>query len=136
MRVAWCLLPVASALACAQVLSYDDYRARESVVVPPDTGVAPDTEPVVADTADVGLPPLHPPARPSGEAKPSGTGKTLWLAIRSYELGTVDPAGINDEAANSQIDNAQIDGERPQPRATARGRTTSTTRRAPARSRR
>jgi len=93
-RLALLGLAFVSTVACAQVLGYDDYQERRSDAGASDTAI--DTEVVVDDVAEVGPPPARPPARPSGEAKPSGTGKTLWLAFRRYELGSVDPAGIDD----------------------------------------
>jgi hypothetical protein len=82
--------------ACAQVLSYDDYRERvaPSAIdsgVTTDVDAAPEQE--EAGDADAADPPIRPPARPAADAKPSGTGKTLWLAVRKYYLGTVDPSG-------------------------------------------
>lgn len=94
MRLALPGLAFVSTVACAQVLGYDDFEARRPDAAASDTAV--DSEVVVEDVADAGPPPVRPPARPSGEAKPSGTGKTLWLAFRKYELGSVDPAGIDD----------------------------------------
>ncbi len=83
--------------ACAQVLSYDDYRERVAPAPPVDSSVAAEADVDVPDTAvsdaDAGEPPLRIPTRPAGEAKPSGTGKTVWLAVRHYYLGTVDPSG-------------------------------------------
>lgn len=86
--------------ACAQVLGYDDYRAREAPAPETnDTGVAVDTAPDVPDAADAGEPPIRPPGRPSGEPVASGKGRTLWLAIKAYRLGSIDPAGISDDTA-------------------------------------
>jgi hypothetical protein len=93
-------LLVVLTLGCAQVLSYDDYRARTAdatVDVSVDTAVT-----IVEDTrvdADADLPPLRVPARPSGDAVASGKGKTLWLAARRYSYGMADLAGVESEVA-------------------------------------
>jgi hypothetical protein len=84
MKRAWLLAPLCT-VACAQLLSYDDYQARS---VETDSGVSPsETSSEVATDADVDTGPARPPERPSGEKKPSGTGKTLWLAVKHYHLG-------------------------------------------------
>jgi len=91
---------VLGAVACAQVLGYEDYRARDdSAPAMIDSGAPLDTEVFVTDTADVGEPPVRPPQRPKGDAVASGSGKTLWLAFKRYELGSIDPTGVSDETA-------------------------------------
>jgi hypothetical protein len=95
----------ASSVACAQVLGYDDYRARQgedrveidSAIE--DTYVDTFVEEVGGDAEDSGPAPHRIPARPEGAATPSG-GKTLWLGVRTYRLGAVDPDGLgSDEEA-------------------------------------
>lgn len=82
------LVPVLVA-ACAQVLSYDDYRARPdgSEVggdAPADTHVPlTDTGPTVARA----------PERPPGDAVPSNKGRTLWVAAKRLYLGTTNSLG-------------------------------------------
>ncbi len=91
---------VFAALSCAQVLGYDDYRARDRTTPAPiDTGIADTGAPEPETAADTGEPPFRAPARPIGDAAPSGSGKTLWLAIKTYRLGSIDPAGLSDETA-------------------------------------
>lgn len=84
--------------ACANLLSYDDYKTRsntaDSAII--ETSIA-DTR--VEDTPDSGPPPARLPPRPAGEAKPSTTGKTLWLAARSYSFGLTDTSGVDSEGA-------------------------------------
>jgi hypothetical protein len=93
-RLGGFVLAVACVAACAQVLSYDDYRERPAKVV--DTGVAvadvSDAQEAAPDVVDSGPPPWRVPLRPAGERKASG-GKTIWLAVRTYHLGIFDPAG-------------------------------------------
>ncbi len=100
MRSLWlAVVVVAPIAACAQLLSYDDYRGRDGA--PADTGVA---ETSVEDTAvDAGPPPpARAPSRPSGPAVASGTGKTLWLAVRTYSYGLTDSSGkVSDTAWKS-----------------------------------
>jgi len=88
MRRLW-IAVVAPVAACAELLSYDDLRAREGA--PVDAGVAE----TVVDTGvvETGLPPARVPSRPSGPSVASGTGKTLWLAARTYSYGLTDSAG-------------------------------------------
>jgi hypothetical protein len=72
---------------------YDDLRVEAPTA---DTG--PDT---TADTADGGdaatdatpdaATAATPPGPPTGEAKPSGKGKTLWFAVDRFHLGQLDP---------------------------------------------
>ena len=88
------MLAIASLAACAQVLSYDDYRERPAAIV--DTGVAIDTADTfeaAPDVVDTGPPPARVPTRPTGERKPSGTGKTIWLAVHAYHMGIVSEDG-------------------------------------------
>lgn len=88
-------------LGCAQVLSYDDYRARRpdaTIDVVVDTSVVVEDVRVEAD-ADAELPPLRVPARPAGAISPSGSGKTLWLAARRYSYGMADLGGVESEVA-------------------------------------
>jgi hypothetical protein len=71
--------------ACAQLLSYDDYRARDELRV----DAAPSD--VVEDTAPV-RPGKWPP-RPTGAAAPSGKGQTRWFGVRRFTTGTTTPEG-------------------------------------------
>ncbi|MBI2393064.1 MAG: hypothetical protein HYV09_26000 [Deltaproteobacteria bacterium] len=83
--------PVALA-SCAQILSYDDYQARPASR--PDTGT--DTAVAdVADAADTGPAPARLPTRPAGEAKPSGTGRTLWFGVKRMYLGSQTSLGVD-----------------------------------------
>lgn len=75
-------------VGCAQLLSYDDYQPRSDA---PDafvdaTGDATDA----ATDADAGEPPVRLPARPSGPTMASGKGKSIWVAVRRFRLGSVD----------------------------------------------
>jgi hypothetical protein len=84
------LAPLLSALACARILSYDEYAPRDG----DDPLDAPASEGAVSDTLeDAGPPPARVPARPAGQAKPSGAGKTLWVAARRYTYGASEPSG-------------------------------------------
>ncbi|MGZ3454809.1 MAG: hypothetical protein ACXVEF_34725 [Polyangiales bacterium] len=79
------LLAPVLAISCAQLLSYDDYQAKTADI---DSGIAPgDSSSEVATDSDVPTGPARPPERPTGDKKPSGTGKTLWLAVKHYHLG-------------------------------------------------
>lgn len=91
MRAAW-IGGLACSLGCAQLLSYDDYRERGASGLDASTG---ELEAAVADTSvtDGGPPPARPPGRPPGAATPSGTGKTLWLAVKRYSYGAAPPSG-------------------------------------------
>jgi len=92
------LVAIFVAAGCAQVLGYDDYRAREERdAAPVDTGAVVDS--AIADVADAGEQPFRTPTRPPGDPVASGSGKTLWLAFKTYRLGSVDPAGVSDETA-------------------------------------
>lgn len=74
--------------ACANLLSYDDYRAREPALA--DTGVpeaAVDAAMEAEASTELGT---HPPARPAGEIKPSGKGKTIWLVVNHFYLAQRD----------------------------------------------
>ncbi|MGZ3454610.1 MAG: hypothetical protein ACXWUG_03760 [Polyangiales bacterium] len=77
-------------VACAKLLSYDDYSERPAATA--DTSVQTDS----ADEAavDAALITAHPPARPEGERKPSGKGKTLWLAVKRYHFGEQNLDGV------------------------------------------
>lgn len=75
-------------LACAKLLSYDDY----SPAIPADSAPAGDTS--VEAAVDTGPASARPPARPAGERKPSGTGKTLWLAVKRYHFGEQNLDGV------------------------------------------
>ncbi len=96
-------LSLCAVASCAQVLSYDDYHARPTAVPDAsieDTAVAEDT--FVPEVVDSGPQPIRVPVRPAGAPTPSGKGKTLWLAVRVYYLGTVDPGDGSDEQAWQQ----------------------------------
>lgn len=82
-------------VGCAKLLSYDDYEPRPSAQV--DVGV----EVAVEDTsvADTGPPPARVPSRPAGPTTPSGKGKTLWLAARTYAYGLTDSTGTISSSA-------------------------------------
>lgn len=85
----------ASLSACAQLLSYDDYQAREAADAT--TFDAP-SEAAVDANEDTGPPPVRIPPRPSASATPSGKGKTLWVAVRRFRMGTIDFSGtVKDE---------------------------------------
>lgn len=90
MRRAAILIAIVPIAACAQLLSFDDYKER-GAPAPVDSAVAVDS--FVEDTrvdADAGPPPARVPTRPGGAATPSGSGKTLWLAAQSYSYGLSD----------------------------------------------
>ena len=97
MRSISALLALVGSTACANVLSYDEYRARADAAPLPDTTVVEDVH--VDNLADVGPPPARLPPRPSGAATASGTGKTLWLAARTYSFGMADYAGVESDTA-------------------------------------
>lgn len=91
----WLVAVVVPVVACAQLLSYDDYRAREATI---DAMAPADT--FVEDTApDAGPPPARVPSRPPGPAVASGTGKTLWFAVRTYTYGLTDSSGTISKTA-------------------------------------
>jgi hypothetical protein len=73
------------ALGCANVLGYDDYRARTSDAT---TGVEAtvDSNTSVDDTFEAGSGGVRPPPRPTGIASPSGKGKTIWLIVNHFYL--------------------------------------------------
>jgi hypothetical protein len=79
----------AALMACANLLSYDDYKAREPEAA--DTGVtteaAVDTAVQMEASTDPGA---HPAARPPGAIKPSGKGKTIWLVVNHFYLAQRD----------------------------------------------
>lgn len=94
----WLAVSVVPLVACAQLLSYDDYQTRDAA--PADTFVAMDSAPVDVDApSDSGPPPARVPARPAGPGMASGSGKTLWLAARSYSYGSSDPSGAENADA-------------------------------------
>jgi hypothetical protein len=76
-------------LACAKILSYDDYSAKPEV----DAAPAIDTSPGEA-AVDSGPASARTPPRPEGERKPSGKGKTLWLAVKRYHFGEQNLDGV------------------------------------------
>lgn len=82
------LVVPASFLACAQLLSYDDYSARPNA--PADTGSRPDVSTEVSDAPEG---PLHVPGRPPGEPIASGKGKTLWFGMKRMYLGSLNTFG-------------------------------------------
>lgn len=86
-----CVLGGALTAACAQILSYDDYSERGADSSIDDTRATETT--TVTDTSDSGPTIARPPGRPTGEAKPSGKGKTLWLALKHMYVGTTDSFG-------------------------------------------
>jgi hypothetical protein len=78
----------AALCACANLLSYDDYHAREAPAA--DASVAEvsiDSAPEAEASVDLGT---HPPARPAGAIKPSGKGKTIWLVVNHFYLAQRD----------------------------------------------
>lgn len=77
------------AVACAQILSYDDYSARPEVK---DTAPA-DVSTEVGDAADAPEGPARPPLRPAGAAAPSGKGKTIWLGVKHMYVGSLTSLG-------------------------------------------
>jgi len=76
--------------ACAQLLSYDDYRERPATVA--DVGTTSDGS--IAETPDAELGPARPPPRPAGPATPSGKGKTLWVAVKRMYVGSTTLSGM------------------------------------------
>lgn len=80
-------------VACAQLLSYDDYSPRPDL--PVDTGTAPvDASTEVSDSSpDAGETPLRPPLRPAGERKASGKGKRIYFAVKRMYLGSLTTLG-------------------------------------------
>lgn len=94
MRRPLLLAPIALT-ACAKLLSYDDYRARDEGA---DSGIVVDAaEDSATDANDGGTMPARVPARPAGSTAPSGKGKTLWLAARRFKLGSVDLSGAGND---------------------------------------
>ncbi|MGZ3474002.1 MAG: hypothetical protein ACXWUG_06510 [Polyangiales bacterium] len=83
-------VPSAAAVlcACANLLSYDDYHAREAPTAETSvTDVAVDTAEEAETSVDLGA---RPPARPAGAIKPSGKGKTIWVVVNHFYLGQRD----------------------------------------------
>ncbi|GAC1539428.1 MAG: hypothetical protein NVS3B10_30110 [Polyangiales bacterium] len=92
-----------SVASCAQLLGYDGLEPRDEPTdaavepdvprPPPDT--APDPRPVADADADAGPPvtSARAPARPPGSPVASGTGKTLWVIVDHFYLGTQAPDG-------------------------------------------
>ena len=75
--------------SCANLLGYDDLKARPDAG--PETSVSDGPDPEVKiDAGPVGV---HPPPRPEGERAPSGTGKVLWFLVKRFYLGSVNHAG-------------------------------------------
>ena len=77
--------------ACLQILSYDDYRDRPLDAAPPDSAVTSDAP--LGETDDTGPDSARPPPRPAGTPAPSGTGKTLWVAVKRMFIGSQDSLG-------------------------------------------
>lgn len=88
------LFPVVAA-SCAQVLGYDEYRARTADAGTPGDASASDADAVVDAPAE----PARPPARPAGAAKASGKGRTLWLAIKRMYIGSLTALGAPSDDA-------------------------------------
>jgi len=82
--------------ACATLLGYEDLTSRGSDAQTSPTDVATDSGSETIDAADL---PTHPPPRPPGEAKPSGTGKTTWLIARRFFLGSQNFEGLPSKEA-------------------------------------
>jgi hypothetical protein len=83
--------------ACSQLLAYDDYRER-----PLDGSVdsgAVVTDSFVGETNDAEPGPARPPARPAGSQTPSGSGKTLWVAVKRMYVGSQTSLGMNSPTA-------------------------------------
>jgi hypothetical protein len=93
-RLALMLLPVV-ALSCAQVLGYEEYRARAGDAEPGGDGAGADTE----DVADAPAGPARPPIRPAGAIKASGSGRTLWFAIKRMYIGSLTSLGVASDDA-------------------------------------
>lgn len=73
-------------VGCANVLGYDDYRARGADATTPETIEAETTATDTTDTAETGSSGVRPPLRPAGIVAPSGEGKTLWLIVNHFYL--------------------------------------------------
>jgi len=84
------LLAPALFLACAQILSYDDYSARPAATTV-DTGPA--KADVSTEVSDAPEGPATPPQRPAGTPEPSGKGKTLWFGMKRMYLGSLNAFG-------------------------------------------
>jgi hypothetical protein len=76
------------ALACAKLLSYDEYAAR------PETDGGAGVDGAGEAAIDSAPPAARPPLRPEGERKASGKGKTLWLAVKRYHFGEQNLDGV------------------------------------------
>lgn len=97
-RLAWLAVP-ALALACAQVLSYDEYTARPADAGPSGDSAVTDSsgDGVVVDAA---AGPARPPTRPEGlPATPSGKGRTLWVAVKRIYIGSMTSLGVSSDDA-------------------------------------
>lgn len=87
------LLSAACTLACAQLLSYDDYSvrtARDDAASDATSDVASESSPDVGDAAPA---PARMPARPAGSRTPGG-GATLWVAVKRMYLGSQTSFGV------------------------------------------
>jgi hypothetical protein len=94
-----CACAAIALAGCAQILGYDDLSPRESTVADSNANdtAGIDTAPDVPliDVADTPPPPTSvvPPQRPSGAPVPSGTGKTMWLIVNKFYLGSTTVTG-------------------------------------------
>lgn len=82
MRAAFAVLLV----GCADLLGYDDYRARVADATVDTTTIVDAPSEAVVDTAKPPSGGVRPPARPPGVAEPSGKGKTVWLIVNHFYL--------------------------------------------------
>src|SRR5258708_33578989 len=85
-------LSVAVAAGCAKLLSYDDYHARDETT---DALLIADVSEssVEADVSDAAEPAARIPSRPAGPQSASGKGRTLWIGVRRFRLGSGDLSG-------------------------------------------
>lgn len=81
--------------ACATLVGYDELTVAGGDGSPvTDSRTEAATDGVVTDGGDGGLVASQPPGRPTGDPKPSPTGKTLWFAVKRFRLGSQNAAGV------------------------------------------
>jgi len=86
------LLVVATGASCARLVGYDELRVEASDAAPSETAPDAPAEDVIGETGDAPPASAVPPGPPTGDAKPSGKGKTLWFAVDHLFLGQRDPS--------------------------------------------